>query len=54
MKERRQETGKLQEIGTALGPNHLDEELDLGERGVRPSELVPFLSCCFKAREDVS
>lgn len=31
MKECRRETAKLQEIETALGPNHLDEELDLSE-----------------------
>ena len=44
MKERRQETGKLQEMGTALSPNYPDEETDLSEWGVRPSELVPFPS----------
>lgn len=41
-------------MGTALSPNHLDEELDLSERGVRPSEPVLFPSDHFKAREDVS
>lgn len=54
MKERRRETRKPQEIGTTLSLNHLAEETDLGERGVRPSELVSFPSQRFKAREDGS
>lgn len=54
MKERGRETRKLQEIRTTLSLSHLGEETDPGGRGVRPSEVVPFPSQRFKAREDVS
>lgn len=53
MKEHRQET-ELPDIRLELSPNHLFEEPDLSEQGVRHSELVPFPSYHVRIIGDVS